>query len=255
MSRIALIGGSGFYNIEGAEICNEYVVHTPFGKPSDKIYELKIDGSRFLFLARHGKGHAYLPHQINYRANMYALRSLAVSHIFAFNVVGGITSEMAPNTLVIPHQIIDYTYQREQSFNNANEIQHWSQGVQHIDFTFPFSRKMRKQFCQLLNDNHVDFIDGGVYACTQGPRLESAAEIHRLSHDGADIVGMTVMPEAALARELCVDYLCASWVVNWAAGIDNESLSMDSIMENCHQGVHHFKKIFPTIIKKFDLCH
>ena len=238
----AVIGGSGFSHFPELETANTVNLETPFGVVV-AVTVGELAGKKIAFLPRHGPGHALPPHRINYRANVWALKYLGINRVIAINAVGGIRSDMHPGGLVVPDQIIDYTYAREQTFfdgaapevvsdNNSNLVfsKDSRSTVRHIDFTHPYDLSWRAELINHLRDIDVPFIDSAVYACTQGPRLESAAEVARLQRDGADIVGMTGMPEAALARELEIAYASLGVVVNWAAGISEDLITMDAIM-------------------------
>lgn len=220
---LAIIGGSGWEQWSGLQMTREISPDTPFGAASSAIQLGVVSGKSVAFLARHGSEHALAPHQINYRANIWALKELGVERILAINAVGGIHSAMGPETLILPDQIIDYTWGREHSF--------WSDQVLHVDFSQPFDGPLRRQLIALSKQGNLGFVVHGVYGCTQGPRLESAAEIQRLRRDGCDLVGMTAMPEASLARELALDYASLCISVNWAAGLSDEKITMDAIFD------------------------
>ena len=188
-------------------------VDTAYGAPSGPIQTLTLGGQSVPAIARHGAGHSIPPHLINYRANIAALASVGISRIIGLNTVGGITTLREPGQIGVPDQIIDYTWGREHTFFTGGDA-----GVQHIEFTEPFSAALRQELNAAAKEAGVDCYDGGVYATTQGPRLESAAEVDKLERDGADYLGMTGMPEASLAAELCLEYACLVLVVNKAAG-------------------------------------
>ncbi len=192
----ALIGGSGLANPSMLQDARRRVMRTPYGEPSGALTFGRIAGREVVFLARHGYGHTLAPHEINYRANLWALRELKVEGIVAVATVGGIRADLGPGALVVPHQIIDYTHSRKSTFFEGSEMP-----VVHVDFTQPFTPALRARLLAAARACGEPLIDGAVYACTQGPRLETAAEIERIARDGGDMVGMTVMPEAALARE------------------------------------------------------
>lgn len=210
---LAIIGGSGSTKLGNLEGPRRQVVRTPYGEPSGALTWGRMSNRELAFLARHGYGHTIAPHEVNYRANIWALHSQQVSDVIALVSVGGIRSDLSPGTLVIPHQIIDYTYGRKSTFFEGRE-----QPVTHTDFTEPYSERMRELVLDAAQRAGEAVIDGGVYAAVQGPRLETAAEINRLERDGADMVGMTGMPEAALARELGLSYVALGVVANHAAG-------------------------------------
>ena len=206
-----LMVGSGWEGLAGDEAGSE--VATAFGAPSALVHRIRFGSHDVLTLARHGAGHTFPPHTINYRANVLALKELGAGAIIGLNTVGVITTVIEPGGLAIPDQLIDYTWGREQTlFDGRSGI------VEHIDFTDPFTAELRAGLVAAARAADVACHDGGVYAVTQGPRLETAAEIARLERDGADFVGMTAMPEAAIAREAGIDYACIAMIVNHAAG-------------------------------------
>ena len=210
---LAIIGGSGLSQLANLEITRRQVLRTPYGEPSSPATFGRMGGIEIVFLARHGYGHTLAPHEINYRANLWALRELGVDEVIAVNSVGGIGAGMAPGVLVVPDQIIDYTSGRAHTFFEGAD-----QPVVHVDFTQPFAGGVRSLLLEAAGAAGIAVVDGGVYGATNGPRLESAAEIARLQRDGATLVGMTGMPEAALARELGLAYAMVALVANWAAG-------------------------------------
>lgn len=243
MSKLAIIGGSGMTQLPGLTIINEIEVNTPWGKPSAPITVGKIDTTEILFLPRHGNPHTIPPHKVNYRANLWALYKSGVNEIIAVNAVGGITPSMGPCRIVIPDQLIDYTHGRADSFHEED-----LEEVKHIDFTNPYSDRLRQQLIQAAAETKTDIVSNGTYAVTQGPRLETAAEISRLEKDGCDIVGMTSMPEASLARELDIEYACCSLVVNWAAGKTDEIITMEIIENNLMEGMGKIQTLIVTVI-------
>ncbi|THF55868.1 S-methyl-5'-thioinosine phosphorylase [Pseudothauera rhizosphaerae] len=223
---LAIIGGSGLTQLSTLEITHREVVRTPYGEPSGALTFGELSCTPVVFLARHGYGHTIPPHQVNYRANLWALKQVKASAVVSVASVGGIRTDFAPGTLVIPHQIIDYTWGRKSTFFEGAE-----ESVRHIDFTEPYDAKLRQRLLAAAAAAGEHVFDGGVYAATQGPRLETAAEINRLERDGADLVGMTGMPEAALARELELPYAALSVVANYAAGrsASEHAIQFDSI--------------------------
>lgn len=240
MAKLALIGGTGLNAIKNLKISHRQMVQTPYGEPSSPIIFGKINQREIAFLARHGSGHTIPPHQINYRANLWALKEIGIESIVAVASVGGIAASLAPATIVIPDQLIDYTYSREHTYCAEYN-------VNHIDFTFPYDDDLRQSLIKAAESAAIELITSGTYAATQGPRLETAAEIRRLAQDSCTMVGMTGMPEAALARELGIAYACCAVVANWAAGINNQSISMVEIEKNLVEGMHKVKRI----IEKF----
>lgn len=210
---LAIIGGSGLTQLSNMETLRREVVRTPYGEPSGALVFGRMCDEPVVFLARHGFGHTIPPHRVNYRANIWALKEARVTGIVSVASVGGIRADLAPGTLVVPHQIIDYTWGRSSTFFDGGDS-----AVKHIDFTHPYDENLRRRLLAAIAAAGDVAIDGGVYATSQGPRLETAAEIDRFERDGADLVGMTGMPEAALARELDLPYAAISVVVNYAAG-------------------------------------
>lgn len=229
---LAFIGGTGLTRMENLEILHRHDITTRFGKPSAPVLEGELDGQRVLFLARHGDPHVLLPHQVNYRANLVALKEAGATAIVAANAVGGITDQAPTGALVLPDQIIDYTYGRDMTlFDDLAEP------LVHVDFSWPFDTALRAALKTQLAATELPWTDGGCYAATQGPRLETAAEILRLERDGCDIVGMTGMPEAVLARELELPYAMLSLVVNPAAGKSTHEITMAEIEAVIHEGM------------------
>lgn len=219
---IGVIGGTGLTEPVFLQNLKILSVPTPFADLAVDVTTGTVNSHPAAFIARHGRGHKVPPHRINYRANLWALRQAGVSAVIGVNAVGGIHARTAPGALAVPNQIIDYTWGREHTFF-ADGLD----AVTHIDFTQPYDEAMRQLLLRSAGD--VEVWDGGVYACTQGPRLESAAEVRRLQRDGCDMIGMTGMPEAALARELDLPYACLALSVNWAAGLTEEAISMEAI--------------------------
>ena len=210
---LAIIGGSGLTQLANLEVGRRKVARTPYGDPSGAITYGRIGSREVLFLARHGYGHTIAPHEVNYRANLWALKHAGADSVVSVASVGGIRNDIWPGTILLPHQVIDYTWGRASTFFEGPGAP-----VNHIDFTEPYSRPMRARLLTAAAAAGERVIDGGVYAATQGPRLETAAEINRLERDGADVVGMTGMPEASLAREISLEYAAIAVVANYAAG-------------------------------------
>ena len=243
---LAVIGGTGLYRFAGLEDISEHVVDTPWGKPSDAIVSGRLGSRRVAFLARHGRGHDILPHKVNYRANLHALKQLGSSRVVGVNAVGGIREDMGPRVVVIPDQIIDYTHGRITSFCDADGAE-----VRHIDFSEPYTQTLRCDLADAASRADIAVVNGGCYGATQGPRLETRAEIARMRRDGCDLVGMTGMPEAALARELDLDYACLALVANWAAGCGDEGeISLDEIFANLEQVTAQVPPIITAMLSK-----
>jgi 5'-methylthioinosine phosphorylase len=242
---LAIIGGSGLTQFTGLEVTRRQVVSTPYGEPSGPLSFGKLRGCPVVFLARHGDGHTIAPHEVNYRANLWALREQGVEDILSVAAVGGIRTGILPGAIVIPDQIIDYTWGRRCTFFDAGEP------VKHIDFTEPYARELRARILAAALACGEAVHAGAVYAAMQGPRLETAAEINRIERDGADIVGMTGMPEASLARELDLPYAAIAVVANFAAGRadSRESVSMAKIDAVLSETMTRVCRIIETLVK------
>lgn len=220
---LGIIGGSGLTKLPGLSITHRQVIRTPYGEPSGPLTFGNLDGHPVVFMARHGHGHTIPPHRVNYRANLWALHEQKVSHVVSVATVGGIHPEMKPGDIWVPDQIIDYTRSREATFTEYN-----GKPVTHLDFTWPYCEAMRQRCLQALTQAGESAINGGVYGATQGPRLETKAEIERLARDGVDMVGMTGMPETYLAREIGICYAAIAVSVNWAAGRGDSAAGISS---------------------------
>ena len=209
--KFALIIGSGWEQLVPRDGSSE--VETAWGLPSGPVHRICFGATEVMSLSRHGDGHSIPPHVINYRANIVALKKLGADAIIALNTVGVITDVREAGQIAIPDQVLDYTWGREHTIYDGRRAH-----VEHIDFTEPFTGDLRQGLLRAAAEANVDCLDGGTYAATQGPRLETAAEVDRLERDGADFIGMTAMPEAAIAREVDIDYACIAMIVNPAAG-------------------------------------
>jgi len=223
---LAIIGGSGLTRLSTLAVAHREVVRTPYGEPSSALVFGQVAGRDVIFLARHGHGHTVPPHRVNFRANIWALKQRGVGSILAVASVGAISGGYQPGDLLLPSQLIDYTSGREHTFFDGGDRR-----VVHVDFTHPYSTELRERCLAAARRAGVAIHDGGVYGAVSGPRLETAAEIDRMDRDGATIVGMTGMPEAALARELDIAYASISVVVNHAAGRGDsaQAVSMERI--------------------------
>jgi 5'-methylthioinosine phosphorylase len=253
MRCFAIVGGSGLSNFEGLHQIQRHHVSTSYGDAL--VIEGQLLGFRVLFMPRHGEGHSIPPHKINYRANMVALKQLGATHILACNAVGGIHSDMGPGKLIVPDQIIDYTYGREHTYSDGQDdrlpgvdSEDSLGSVDHVDFTHPYDALLRGLLVEGIAQHGLNFCDFGIYGCTQGPRLETAAEVQRLKRDGCDLVGMTGMPEAVLARELGLPYASICLVVNWAAGLTNDVITMAEISRVLSEGIEDIKVILGQIV-------
>ena len=244
-SSVAVIGGSGFYRLSESSTSKPFVheIKTPYGSESVRLYGEQIGTKSVWFIPRHGQEHAIAPHKINYRANLWALKKVGVKQIVAVNAVGGITQTMSPGSLCLPDQILDYSWGREHTYFDGSDTLDESFFDNHIDFSWPYNKSLGLMLAQAAQDLGIKLSNSGTYACMQGPRLETAAEVRKLKNDGADIVGMTGMPEAALARELGIDYSCVALVVNWGAGLTESVISLEEIKQVLADGVDDIRRI------------
>ena len=243
MAEIAIIGGTGLATLKDLEITRREVIRTPYGEPSGPLLHGRLCNTEVVFLPRHGRGHTIPPHMVNYRANIWALRETGVRQVIAVAAVGGIRQDMAPGRLAVPHQIIDYTWSRMHTYFEQ-DLSH----VTHVDFTEPYSASLRKVLIESARSLELGAVEDGTYGATQGPRLETAAEITRMERDGCDLVGMTGMPEAALARELELEYACCAVIVNWAAGRGPGVISMEDIEASLAVGMDKVRHLLETAI-------
>ncbi len=243
MAELAIIGGTGLTTLKNLEITRHEPMQTPWGEPSGPLVYGHMGRSEVVFLARHGPQHTIPPHRVNYRANLWALREAGAHKVIAVAAVGGIRADMQPGILSIPDQIIDYTWSREHTYFESDLSE-----VTHIDFTRPYSEELRQALITAAQDMDLELADGGIYAATQGPRLETAAEIDRLDRDGCSIVGMTGMPEAALARELGLAYAHCAVVANRAAGCGPETITMAGIEASLDTGMATVRRLLESVI-------
>ena len=241
MTTLAIIGGTGLTQLSDLKIIKREQLSTPYGSPSAEFVTGELNHTRIIFLARHGNPHRLAPHKINYRANIWGLKQLGVEQIIAVAAVGGITSEMAPAHIAIPDQIIDYSYSRKHTFFEDD-------AVTHIDFTYPYNQKLRSRLITAAAKANIKISPLGTYGCTQGPRLETAAEIQRMERDGCDLVGMTGMPETALAKELDMDYAVISVIANWAAGKSAGEITMAEIERHLHKGMENTAELLKAFV-------
>ncbi len=248
MTKLAIIGGTGLTQLSDLKIIQKEKIDTPYGAPSAEFITGKLNTTEIVFLARHGNPHTIAPHKINYRANIWGLKQLGVEQIIAVAAVGGITNKMAPAHIAIPDQIIDYSYGRKHTFFDDEK-----HPLTHIDFSYPYNQQLRAALIKAAASVKINVSPSGTYGCTQGPRLESAAEIKRMEIDGCDLVGMTGMPEAALAKELGIDYAALSVIANWGAGKSSGEITMAEIEENLHIGMANVAKILKAFLS--DTCH
>lgn len=241
---LAIIGGTGLSRMEGARLLAEHSATTPLGEASAPIVEVELEGQRLLFLARHGQPHRLPPHRINYRANLLALQAAGATRILAVNAVGGVDPALKTPSLVLPDQLIDYTWGRESTYFDGIY-----RPLEHLDFSWPYDEALRQLLLQAARHAGLSLVDRGVYAATQGPRLETAAEVRRLARDGCTLVGMTGMPEAMLARELGLPYACLAVVVNPAAGLVAEPITLAAMELALQQGMADVMGLLRSLIR------
>lgn len=243
---LAIIGGTGLTQLSNLEITHRQVMRTPYGEPSGALTFGLINQHEVIFIARHGYGHTIPPHLVNYRANMWALQEQGAKRIVSVASVGGIRADLLPGTIVVPDQILDYTNGRAYTYFDGRD-----KPVTHIDFTYPYCPKMRSRILEAVRLAKENFHDGGVYAATQGPRLETAAEINRYERDGADMVGMTGMPEASLAAELGISYAAIALVVNHAAGRGDsrDGVHLEKINAVAQPALARIKKVLELLVE------
>lgn len=243
MGLIAIIGGTGLTKLADLSITSREIHVSAYGEPSAPLTRGMLAGKEVVFLPRHGAGHTIPPHRVNYRANISVLKDVGVEQIIAINAVGGISANMPPQQLVVPDQIIDYTYARAHTF-----FEEGLKEVVHIDFTHPYCESLRQDIIRAATSAQIDIRTAATYGAMQGPRLETTAEIDRLERDGCHIVGMTGMPEAALAREMGICYASVAVVANWAAGRGEGEITLEEIEHNLKLGVDHVKRLLEKLI-------
>ena len=244
MKRLGLIGGTGLDQWGTAARSHE--TSSIYGRPSANLSEYHIEELQLFFLPRHGEQHEIPPHAVNYQANIKAFSQLQVEGIIAVNAVGGISSNNQPGTLTIPDQLIDYTWGRAHTFSMSA-----ADDLVHAEFAGPFDGRLRSELLKAAVIAQVDVTDGGCVGVTQGPRLETAAEISRFKRDGCDLVGMTTMPEAALAREAGLDYASLCINANWAAGLEDEPVSMAAIEATLRDAMVKVRLLLGVFFKEF----
>lgn len=249
---LAIIGGSGLTRLSSLDVSHREVVRTPYGEPSGPLTFGNICGQPAIFLARHGYGHTIPPHEVNYRANLWALKAKKATAIISVASVGSIRADLHPGDLVLPDQIIDYTWGRHSTFHEGPGCT-----VTHVDFTHPYERPLVEQILQAAQGVGEAVKDGAVYAATQGPRLETAAEINRLERDGVDVVGMTGMPEAVLARELHLPYAAINVVVNYGAGRGDsaEAIHFESVTQVLQEAMVRVRRVVERLVCDYAATH
>ena len=240
MERIGIIGGSGLARLEALEVERRQVVLTPYGEPSSSMTFGTLEELPVVFLPRHGSAHNIPPHEVNYRANIWAMQHVGVKHVIGIASVGGITQP--PGRVVIPDQIIDYTWGRQHTYVETDLTK-----VTHIDFTEPYCEELRQRLIQAAENTGLEVVGTGTYGATQGPRLETRMEIKRMEQDGCDLVGMTGMPEASLAREIDLCYASCAFVVNWAAGKSAGPITMREIEKHQGAGIEKIRRVISAV--------
>ena len=246
MTNLAIIGGTGLTSLVGLEVTRRERVSTPYGEPSGPVVCGQFAGTQVMFLGRHGSTGAIPAHRINYCANVWALKKLGATRIIAVAAVGGIRHDIQPGSIVFPDQIIDYTHDRKHTyFDDGNSPQ------LHADFTHPYDHALRQSLLSAASARELLYVAGGTYGAVQGPRLETAAEILRMERDGCDMVGMTGMPEAALARELNLAYACCAVVANWAAGKSLNPIHQD-IGAHLARGIEQVSQLLQELVAPFE---
>lgn len=246
---LAIIGGRGLTQLANLTITHQQVMRTPYGEPSGAFMFGTLDQHEVIFLARHGYGHTIPPHLVNYRANLWVLREQGVKNIVSVATVGGIRADLKPGVIVVPDQIIDYTHGRDATFFEGRDTPY-----SNADFTLPYSGKLRSRILRSAKTAKQSCVDGGVYAATQGPRLDSIAEVNRYERDGADMVGMTGMPETALAKELELNYATIAVVANYAAGRGDSTtgINMESVNATASAAMARVRSILECVVNDDD---
>jgi len=242
---LALLGGTGLNELQEAQktLAMETLdIETPWGLPSAPVRLVRTEPLRLLFLPRHGSPHRLPPHCVNYRANLWALREAGAARVLAVYAVGGLHEPYRPGALVAADQLIDYTWGREHTYSHSGDVP-----LVHVDFTRPFEGPLRRAVLAAARKAGVEIVDGGCLGVTQGPRLESAAEVQRARRDGCDLVGMTALPEAALARELGLDYAGIAVVSNWGAGVRDGQLSEDDIAATLREPMQRVRRLVDAV--------
>lgn len=244
MSTLAIVGGTGLTSLQDLTIIRKEVVRTPYGETSAPLTHGRLKEREVVFLPRHGSRHNIPPHKINYRANLWALKHIGARQVVAVAAVGGIDEALIPASLAVPDQIIDYTWGRKHTLFESDLSR-----VTHVDFTYPYCAPLRDLLLSAAAAAGYPTASSGTYAATQGPRLETAKEIDRLERDGCDMVGMTGMPEAALAREIGLCYACLAVVANRAAGRGEGEISMEAIEAQLTVGMEKIRAVLHRLVE------
>jgi len=241
--RCAVIGGSGVYQIDGMKVLSRFFPSTPFGKPSDPITIGEYHGVRCAFLPRHGQGHRYLPSEIPQRANLFALKLLGVEHVVALSACGSLKEELAPRHFVIPAQIVDRTKGRPSTFFGSGI-------VAHISFAHPFSETLSRALAESVAAIGITVHRGGTYVCMEGPAFSTKAESHLHRKLGLDVIGMTAIPEAKLAREAEMSYALLAMVTDYDCWKENEEVSVQLVIQNLLANAENAKKVVAHLLPR-----
>lgn len=241
---LGVIGGSGLYDLPGLTQVREQTIATPFGLPSDTIVTGELQGRPVAFLPRHGKGHRFTPSEVNYRANIYALKSIGVTHILSVSAVGSLQEKYAPGTVVIPKQILDKTV-------GLRERTYFGKGVVgHVSLADPFCPELQKVVFAACQQHGVPTFHEGTYVCVEGPRFSSRAESHSFRNEGCGIIGMTAMPEASLAREAELPYCTLAFVTDYDCWRENEeAVSVEAVLAVLKKNVDASKQIVRAVVE------
>lgn len=241
MKAIGVIGGSGVYKLEGFNIVAEHEVSTPFGAPSDKIFEADYQGKKFYFLPRHGRTHKYLPHEVNYRANIFALKKLGVEVIVSVSAVGSLKEEHNPTTFVLPDQFIDWTKGKRERTFFGNGI------VAHVSTAEPVCKELQSRLAKCCDSLELKYHKGGSYICIEGPQFSSKAESAIYRSFGADVIGMTNVPESYLAKEAGMSYATVAMVTDYDCWKE-EHCTVEEIMKVMHENNAAAQKLLLKVL-------
>lgn len=241
--QTAVIGGSGLYHIEGLNVLQTYYPRTPFGKPSDAIVIGELAGERVAFLPRHGKGHRWLPSEIPQRANFYALKTLGVEFVIGLSACGSLREEMAPRHFVFPDQILDRTWARPSTFFGGGV-------VAHVSFANPFSVSLKSLLQDSARDLGLTVHTKGTYVCMEGPAFSTKAESHFHRNNECDVVGMTALPEAKLAREAEMAYALAAMVTDYDCWKEGDEVSGEMVLGNLMANADNARRLVAKVLPK-----
>lgn len=246
MMRIGIIGGSGLYGMDGVTNVRELNLETPFGRPSDTLTVGEFNGAQLVFLPRHGRGHSLSPSEVPYRANVFAAKSLGVEWLISVSAVGSLAESLHPGAIVLPDQYIDRTANRQRTF--------FEQGiVAHVSMADPTCPTLRRAIAQATASAGLTAKNGGTYICIEGPAFSTRAESNLYRSWGAEIIGMTSMPEARLAREAEIHYATMALVTDYDCWkVDEAAVSVDTVIATLKQNVANVRKILAAIVPTLD---